>query len=362
MTAPALLVTPPGGVIGILGGGQLGRMLALAGARLGFDMRVLTPDADSPAARVCASVTRADYDDADAVRAFAKGCAVVTYEFENVPTACTAAAAAHAPVRPGVRALEVAQDRVTEKTFVRACGAETTQFVAIDTPADIVSALEALPAPALLKTRRLGYDGKGQAWTPGPDAAQAAFDAVGGAPSILEAKVAFVREVSQIAARGADGDIAFFALCENKHEGGILRETRAPAASGSAVATQAQAVTRALMEALDYVGVLTVEFFETADGALLVNEIAPRVHNSGHWTEAGASVCQFEQHIRAVAGWPLRRPVQLGTVRMENLIGPEGLDRAATLRADPEAVLHLYGKRAARSGRKIGHATWVTRS
>ncbi len=349
-----------GSVIGVLGGGQLGRMLALAGARLGFDVHILDPDPDAPAGRVAAKRIAAQYDDHDAVAAFAADCDAVTYEFENIPTAAVRAAAAVRPVRPHVRALEVAQDRVTEKTFVTEAGAAATRFAAVATRTELDRALPSIGIPALLKTRRMGYDGKGQARI--TDAAAAALDAawdeMKGAPAILEAHVDFVRELSVIAARGADGAIAVYPLAENRHENGVLRESRAPAPAAEPLKAEAEAIVRALLAALDYVGVLAVELFETSDGALLVNEMAPRVHNSGHWTLDAAACDQFEQHIRAVAGWPLGGTEALTRARMVNLLGDD-IARAETLAARPDARLHLYGKRETRPGRKMGHVTFL---
>jgi 5-(carboxyamino)imidazole ribonucleotide synthase len=347
----------PGAVIGILGGGQLGRMLAVAAAELGFDVHIYTDEPDSPASRVAAKTTLAGYTDAAALTAFAHAVDAVTFEFENVPAAAgEALLAAGALVRPGPHALAIAQDRLTEKTYLNAAGLPTVAFAAIEVEADIAPALARLGAPALLKTRRLGYDGKGQAWLRTADDAAGAWAAIGGQPAILEAKADFVREVSLIAARGADGACVAVPLCENIHRDGILAETRLPAQTAPAVAAQAVDAVARLMAKLDYVGVLTVEFFELADGALIANEIAPRVHNSGHWTQDGADISQFELQIRAVAGWPLPQPRLLGPVLMQNLIGAEAEDWAKYA-ADQNDRLHLYGKRGVRPGRKLGHVT-----
>jgi len=350
---------PPGSVIGVLGGGQLGRMLALAAAPLGLRVRVFTPDAGSPAGQVCEAETVAEYAELDAVRAFARGCDALTYEFENVP-ADTAAAAAETgtPLRPGARALDVAQDRLTEKAFVRDAGAATVDFAAVSSADDFDSAIAALSGPAILKTRRGGYDGKGQARVDTPDDLAEAFQALGGRDCILEARCAFVRELSIIAARGVDGAIAAYPLSENQHREGILWRSRAPAPATAPVAAEALRIATALAEALDYVGVLAVELFETREGRLLVNEIAPRVHNSGHWTLEGAVTSQFEQHIRAVAGWPLGEASALGESEMVNLIGDEANDWPRYAE-EPGAHLHLYGKGEARPGRKMGHVTRV---
>jgi 5-(carboxyamino)imidazole ribonucleotide synthase len=346
---------PPGSTIGILGGGQLGRMLALAAARLGFDAAILSPEPNAPASRVAMMSIVAAYDDAQALADFARRCDVVTYEFENVPAAAVEALmAVGAEVAPGARALATAQDRVAEKSFFQSIGAPTAEFAAIDTAADIGPALARLGAPALLKTRREGYDGKGQAWVKGHEDAAAAFAAIGGVPAILEAKVPFVREVSVIAARTRSGETAAYPLAENQHENGILRRSVAPAPASAATAAEADRIARLLLDRLDYVGVIGVEMFELGDGHLVVNEIAPRVHNSGHWTADACEVDQFEQHIRAVAGWPLGPTTMLAAVEMLNLLGAEA-DDWEKLAADPTARIWLYGKRGSAPGRKMGH-------
>ncbi len=346
----------PGSTIGILGGGQLGRMLALAAARLGFDTVVLTPEPNACATRVATRSIVAAYDDAGALEALSQTASVVTFEFENVPARVVEQLRAlDVAVAPGARALAVAQDRVDEKTFLNACGAATVDFVAVETVADIVAGLERLGAPALLKTRREGYDGKGQAWVKTVAEAEAAFAAIGGKPAILEAKASFRRELSVIAARGWGGESAAYPLGENHHRDGVLRRTIAPAPDVSPAAlAQAQLFARHILEELDYVGVMGIELFELEDGRLLVNEIAPRVHNSGHWTLDGCEVDQFEQHIRAVAGWPLGPVEPLAAVQMENLLGEE-IDAWREIAAEPRARLWDYGKGEARPGRKMGH-------
>jgi 5-(carboxyamino)imidazole ribonucleotide synthase len=350
----------PGAVIGILGGGQLGRMLALAAAELGFDVHVFTDEADSPASRVSARTSVARFDDEAALRAFASDVAVVTSEFENVPAATARILTeAGAIVRPNPRALEIAQDRIAEKAFFNDAGIATTPFRAIDSEADLVPALQALGAPALLKTRRLGYDGKGQCWIKSPNEVPAAWRAVNTQPAILEAAAPFAFEVSLIGARGLNGDIRVFDLCENRHADGILAETRVPARDADALTPKAEAAMRQVLEALDYVGVLTIEFFVMPDGQLLANEMAPRVHNSGHWTRDACRTSQFEQQIRAVAGWPLANPRRFADVEMLNLIGHAATDWRR-IAAEPTVGLHLYGKRDARPGRKMGHYTRVT--
>jgi 5-(carboxyamino)imidazole ribonucleotide synthase len=342
-------------MIGVLGGGQLGRMLALAAGRLGLDVTVLEPEPDCPASRVCARTLTAAYDDPAALAVLAGACQVVTFEFENVPAAVVEQLEAHGAVAaPGRLALATAQDRVVEKTFLRAHGLAVADFVPVGSAADITAGLGRLGARALLKIRREGYDGKGQTWVEGPADAEAAFARIGGRPAILEAAAPFVRELSIIAARGRGGEIACYPLGENRHEAGVLRRTLAPAEVSEASAVQAEAMARTILNALDYVGVIGVELFELADGTLLVNEFAPRVHNTGHWTLDGCQVDQFEQHLRAICGWPLGPTAPLARVEMENLLGKEA-DHWAALAAEPQARLWLYGKRHARDGRKMGH-------
>ncbi|MGE3929501.1 MAG: 5-(carboxyamino)imidazole ribonucleotide synthase [Hyphomonadaceae bacterium] len=346
----------PGATIGILGGGQLGRMLSFAAAQLGFDVHIYTNEEDSPAARVSARTIVADYRDKAALEAFARSVDVVTTEFENVPAeTAEALGSAGAIVRPNARALAVAQDRFEEKSFFNANGLATAPFVAVDSQADLDVAIARIGAPAILKTRRLGYDGLGQIRIIQAQDAAGAFARLN-SPSILEGFCRFEREVSIIAARGADGAFAAFDLCENEHRNGILSRTVAPARVDQAIAKEAEAEMARVMAALDYVGVLTIEFFLMADGRLIANEMAPRVHNSGHWTIEGARTSQFEQHIRAVAGWPLGATTMASGVEMLNLIGDDASQWPA-LAADPNAHLHLYGKREARAGRKMGHVT-----
>jgi len=344
---------PPGSTIGIVGGGQLGRMLALAAARLGFRVAVLANAAGSPAGQVSAVEIVGRYDDPDAIARLAAVSDVLTFEFENVPASALARLEPGRIAPPG-RALAISQDRFEEKTFLNAHGLETTAFAAIDTAADIAPALARFGAPALLKTRREGYDGKGQVWVHAASEADAAFAAIGARPAILEAKAPFVRELSVIAARGRDGAAAAYPIGENRHAGGILRTTRAPATVEPGEQADALRIATTLLHALDYVGVIGVELFQLADGALLVNEFAPRVHNTGHWTLDGCEVDQFEQHIRAVAGWPLGPTHALAQVEMTNLLGDEAAYWAA-LADDPTARLWLYGKTDAAPGRKMGH-------
>ena len=350
---------PPGSTLGILGGGQLGRMLALAAARLGFDVAVLERDADSPAGRVAAHTIVGPYTDDAALRALAAVASVVTYEFENVPAASVLALKAlGVDVAPGPEALAVAQDRVAEKQFLNANGAPTVACSAASTPEEAVAATLAMGAPVLMKTRREGYDGKGQRWVEHPADAARIFAELGGVPVILEAPADFVRELSIIAARGRDGATAIYPLAENHHENGVLRRSVAPATVTPALADQAERIAMRVLQGLDYVGVVGIELFELRDGQLLVNEIAPRVHNTGHWTQDGCEVDQFEQHIRAVAGWPLGPTEPHARVEMLNLLGDE-VDAWAKLAQEPETRIHLYGKRDAKPGRKMGHVNRV---
>jgi 5-(carboxyamino)imidazole ribonucleotide synthase len=351
---------PPGSTIGILGGGQLGRMLSTAAAQLGFDVCILTDEADSPASRVSARTMVARYDDRAALAEFARGVDVVTTEFENVPAATAEALiAAGATVRPDPRALAIAQDRFDEKSFFNANGVATPPFAAIGAQADLDGAIAKIGAPAILKTRRLGYDGRGQIRIATAAEAKDAYAKLG-APGILEGFCAFEREISIIAARSAEGEIAFYDLCENEHTHGILSRTTLPAKVRAPALERAQRAAQKVLHAFDYVGVLTIEFFVMADGSLVANEMAPRVHNSGHWTIEGALTSQFEQHIRAVAGWPLGPTTRVADIEMLNLIG-EDADAWMTLAADPDVRLHLYGKRDVRAGRKMGHVTKLIR-
>lgn len=347
----------PGATIGILGGGQLGRMLSVAAARLGFRTHIFEPGA-APAADVAHALTTAPYEDSAALAAFARSVDVVTYEFENIPTAALDAIEALRAVRPGREALRVSQDRVTEKSFLSGLGLATAPFADCpDLPA-LEAALAEIGTPAILKTRRFGYDGKGQVRLSAPDQAAAAFADMAGAPAILEGFVEFSVEISVIAARGVSGEIACFDPGANIHRAGILRSTTVPAPLPARVRTDAVLLAGKILNALDYVGVLGVELFVTP-GGLVVNEIAPRVHNSGHWTQNACAVDQFEQHIRAVAGWPLGNGTRHSDVTMENLIG-EDLERLPELARTANAALHLYGKSEAKPGRKMGHVNHIT--
>ena len=360
------LPLPPGSTIGILGGGQLGRMLSQAASRLGFDVLILDPEENCPAARVSRGQFVAAYDDPSALSIMGRACDVVTFEFENVPSASIEQLAeGGALVAPGPTALAVAQDRIDEKTFLNAVGAATVDFVAVDTLDDLIAGLQTLGAPALLKTRRDGYDGKGQAWVASVDEAAEAFAAIGGRPAILEARAAFTRELSIIAARGHDGAVAVYPLGENRHASGVLATTLAPADVRAATTARAHEIAEAILDGLDYVGVMGIELFDLPGqdgepGELLVNEIAPRVHNTGHWTQDGCVCDQFEQHIRAIAGWPLGPTAAHARVEMTNLLG-DAVDHWPTIAAEPDARLHLYGKLEARPGRKMAHVNRVSR-
>ena len=358
---PAIEALPPGSTIGILGGGQLGRMIALAAARLGLKCHIYCPDADSPAFDVAAARTVAAYQDEHALAGFAEAADVVTYEFENVELACVERLSEAVPVRPGPKALAVSQDRLMEKEFLAGLGIATAAFARVDDPGSLEAALDAIGRPAILKTRRFGYDGKGQAVIGESADAAAALAAVGRAPAILEGFVPFAREISVIAVRDAAGRFAAYDPAENVHRDGILHTSTVPARTAPETAKAARRTAQTIVEGLDYVGVIGVEFFVTEEGGaerLRVNEFAPRVHNSGHWTEDACAVSQFENHVRAVAGWPLGPTGRDFDVVMTNLIGAEA-GRWGALAADPAARLHLYGKREPRAGRKMGHVNRI---
>jgi 5-(carboxyamino)imidazole ribonucleotide synthase len=348
----------PGGCIGILGGGQLGRMLALAAAKLGLSSHIFAPEADSPAFAVSAAFTQAEYTDEAALARFAEAVDVITYEFENVPVETVRFLEALKPVRPGAKALDVAQDRLREKQLARSLGIETAGFMPVASAAALKSAVGSLDTPSVLKTRRFGYDGKGQVSIRKPEEAPAAWEALGGQPigadappllAILEKFVPFTCEVSVIAARGLDGSFTAYDVTENEHRNHILHRSFIPSRLESKVVEAGLSIAKKLGEALDYVGVFAVEFFVLGAG-----ENAPRVHNSGHWTMDGARTSQFEQHIRAVAGWPLGSTERFGACEMINLIGND-VETWPQLLAEPGACLHLYGKKEAREGRKMGH-------
>ncbi len=352
-------VLQPGARIGILGGGQLGRMLSVAASRLGFVTHIFEPGANPPAAQVADRVTTASYDDADALRSFADSIDVITYEFENIPTEALDLLEAHRPIRPGREALRVSQDRLTEKNFLQGLSLNTAPFADVTDLASLNTAIEEIGTPAILKTRRFGYDGKGQARLRAPEDAETALADMAGAPAILEGFVEFSHEVSIIAARGLDGRVACFDPGENVHRDGILHTTTVPARLRPAKRTDAVLLAANILNALDYVGVMGVELFVTPSG-LIVNEIAPRVHNSGHWTQNGCAVDQFEQHIRAVVGWPLGDGQRHSDVVMENLIGDD-MDRVPELAQERDVALHLYGKAEVKPGRKMGHFNRIAR-
>ena len=343
----------PGATIGILGGGQLGRMLSMAAARLGLHSHIYEPAPDPPAAQVAARLTTAGYDDAEALARFADSVDVITWEFENVPAEALDLLEARAPVRPNRPALAISQDRLTEKQFLAGLGLATAPFAPVDSAEQLDAALGRIGTPAILKTRRFGYDGKGQAPIASPGEAAPALAALAGAPAILEGHVRFEREISVIGARAADGQVVCYDPGENLHEAGILRRTTVPARLPPGRDSEARRIARRILEALDYVGVLGVELFVTAAG-LVVNEIAPRVHNSGHWTQDGCQIDQFEQHIRAIALWPLGDGRRHSDIEMRNLIGEE-VAQVPRLARDPACAIHLYGKAETRPGRKMGH-------
>ncbi|WP_417253991.1 5-(carboxyamino)imidazole ribonucleotide synthase [Celeribacter sp.] len=351
-------ILPSGATIGILGGGQLGRMLSVAASRLGFKTHIFEPGANPPAGHVAERVTTAAYEDEAALRAFAESVDVVTYEFENVPTSALDLIESIVPIRPNRRALAVSQDRVTEKTFLAELGLQVAPFAPVETAGELDAALAKIGAPAILKTRRFGYDGKGQARIMAPEDADQAFADMAGAPAILEGFVDFSHEVSVIAARGQAGDISCFDPGENVHKSGILHTTTVPARLSPAQRTDAVLLAAKILNALDYVGVMGVELFVTS-GGLVVNEIAPRVHNSGHWTQNGCVIDQFEQHIRAVVGWPLGDGKRHSNVEMLNLIGDD-VERIPEFAKDGSVAIHLYGKADVKPGRKMGHVNKIT--
>jgi 5-(carboxyamino)imidazole ribonucleotide synthase len=361
VTASSEVKLKPGDTIGILGGGQLGRMLAMAAARLGLRCQVFSPDPESPAFDVVLNATCAEYADVEALELFANDVDVITYEFENVPSAAALILGARRPVLPDSKILETTQDRLAEKDFVKRLGIGTADYADVSSIASLHTAIAAIGLPAVIKTRRFGYDGKGQSIIREGDDPDRIWKELGTKSAILEALIPFEREISVIAARSADGHVECFDVTENEHRDHILKVSRAPAAIPDALAGEACAIAEKIANALGYVGVLAVEMFVLADSAgpkVLVNEIAPRVHNSGHWTLDGASISQFEQHIRAIAGWSLGKPVRHGEVTMTNLIGDEINDYEQWLTV-PGATVHLYGKGPPRPGRKMGHVTQV---
>lgn len=344
---------PIGATIGILGGGQLGRMLSVAASRLGFKTCVFEPGGDCPASHVANFHLKAGYDDAAALHQFAQSVDVITYEFENIPTSALDALEALKPIRPGRLALATSQDRLTEKTFLNNLGLQTAPFANVESEADLAAAISQVGTPSILKTRRMGYDGKGQIRLKDTDAAADIWPQMGNQPCVLEGFIDFSHEVSVIGARAIDGQVACFDPGENLHRDGILHTTTVPATLTTAQRMDAVLLTGKILNTLEYVGVIGVELFVTPQG-LIVNEIAPRVHNSGHWTQNGCVIDQFEQHIRAIAGWPLGDGSRHADVTMENLIGDD-MARIPDLAQDQTIGLHLYGKSDIKPGRKMAH-------
>ena len=353
---------PPGSTIGILGGGQLGRMTAMAAARLGYRCHIYCQSADEPAAQVAERATIAAFDDDGALDQFAGAVDVATLEFENIPLAAVERVAAQVAMRPNARALAVAQDRLKEKDFANSIGIATAPYRAVTNSEDLADAVTALGTPAVLKTARLGYDGKGQVRIDANTDLAVAWRDCGAGPAtggaVLEGFVDFEREISVVAARGPDGAVASYVPVENRHANHILDETIAPAPVSDEIAAAATDIAGRLIVGLDLIGLLAVEMFVARDGAVLVNEIAPRPHNSGHWTIDACAVSQFEMLVRAICGLPLGSPERHADARMKNLIGDAADDWPRHL-ADPGARLHLYGKAETRPGRKMGHVTWL---
>jgi 5-(carboxyamino)imidazole ribonucleotide synthase len=348
---------PPNATIGIVGGGQLGRMSAMAAARLGYRCHILTPEADSPAGQVAASVTLGGYTDAATLRRFAEAVDVISFEFENVSAEGLDLLASIRPVRPAPSVLRISQDRIDEKSFLNNAGVATAPWLPVRSLAELQAAVAELGLPSVLKTTRLGYDGKGQAMLRTQEDLARAFECLQPKPLILEGFVDFAQEISVVIARGADGSMAAFDTVENRHANHILDVTLAPARISEAADGAAQAMARRVAEALDLVGLLAVEMFLDSQGRVLANEIAPRPHNSGHWTIDACPVSQFEMHVRAVAGLPLPAAVRRADAVMKNLIGPEGMALWPAAVAEPGLIPHLYGKTEALPGRKMGHVT-----
>jgi len=348
-----------GATIGLLGGGQLGRMLSAAASRLGFKTCIFQPGGDCPASHVANYHFQKPYDDAAALKAFAAPVDATTYEFENVPASALDLLENGAPIRPNRLALSTSQNRMREKTFLEGLGLTVAPYAEVTSADMLREAVEKIGMPSILKTQELGYDGKGQLRPDKGDTDyERIFQEMGRAPCVLEGFVDFTHEVSVIGARSVDGQVACFDPGENVHRNGILHTTTVPANLTASQRTDAVLLTGRILNALDYVGVLGVELFVTPQG-LIVNEIAPRVHNSGHWTQNGCVIDQFEQHIRAVAGWPLGDGSRHDDVMMENLIGDD-MDKVSALAADPQVALHLYGKAEVKQGRKMGHVNKIT--
>ena len=357
MTPPPLSALPPNATIGIVGGGQLGRMSAMAAARLGYRSHILTPEPDSPGQQVSAGITLGEFEDPAALRDFAAHVDVITFEFENVSAEGLDLLASLKPVHPSPTVLRISQDRIAEKDFLNGASVPTALWRPVESLADLEAAVAALGLPSILKTTRLGYDGRGQTRLRRMEDLAPAFDSLLPRPLILESVVDFACEVSVIVARGADGALSAFDAVENNHRDHILDMTFAPARIPDPIAAQAQAVARQVAEALNLVGLLAVEMFITSDGRVLVNEIAPRPHNSGHWTIDACPASQFELHIRAITGLPLPPATRHSDAVMKNLVGPEEMALWPQIVATPGLIPHLYGKAEARAGRKMGHVT-----
>jgi 5-(carboxyamino)imidazole ribonucleotide synthase len=351
------LLLPPNATIGLVGGGQLGRMSAMAAARLGYRCHILTRDRDSPASQVAAAATISDYQEPAGLRQFAASVDVISFEFENVSAEGLDLLASLKPVRPSPPILRTSQDRIAEKSFLNGAGVPTTAWAPVENLDSLTAAVDRIGLPAVLKTTRLGYDGKGQATLRDPRDLPGAFAALSPKPLILEGFIDFAQEVSVVAARGEDGSYAAFDTVENRHRDHILDLTLAPARIAESVDRQAQATARRIADALGLIGLLAVEMFVDRDGRVLVNEIAPRPHNSGHWTIDACPASQFEMHIRAIAGLPLPPAVRHSDAVMKNLVGPEETALWAAILAEPGLIPHLYGKVEARPGRKMGHVT-----
>jgi 5-(carboxyamino)imidazole ribonucleotide synthase len=348
---------PPNATIGLVGGGQLGRMSALAAARLGYRCHILTRETDSPAAQVSHAVTISDYSDPVSLRAFADAVDVISFEFENISAQGLDLLASIRPVRPAPSVLRISQDRIDEKTFLNNAGVATAPWARVGSRQDLDEAVHRLGLPAVLKTTRLGYDGKGQAMLRVPGDLDAAWERLSPRPLVLEGFVDFAQEISVVVARGANGDVSSFDTVENRHRDHILDLTLAPARISQAVDQEAQSIARRVVQALDLVGLLAVEMFVDSAGKVLVNEIAPRPHNSGHWTIDACPMSQFELHIRAIADLPLPPALRHSDAVMKNLIGPEGMALWPAALAEPGLIPHLYGKAEALPGRKMGHVT-----
>ena len=348
---------PPNATIGLVGGGQLGRMSALAAARLGYRCHILTRERDSPASQVSAAATISDYQEPDGLREFAAAVDVISFEFENVSAEGLDLLASLKPVRPSPAILRTSQDRILEKSFLNGAGVPTASWLPVGSLAELRAAVERIGLPAVLKTTRLGYDGKGQAMLRQPEDVADAFAALSPKPLILEGFIDFAQEISVVAARGADGAYTAFDAVENRHRDHILDLTLAPARIPEVVDRQAQSIARRVADALDLVGLLAVEMFVDAHGRVLVNEIAPRPHNSGHWTIDACPASQFEMHVRAIAGLPLPPAIRHSDAVMKNLVGPDEAALWPAILATPGLIPHLYGKTEARPGRKMGHVT-----